>query len=246
MKLKGKVAFVTGAAQGIGKAIAEALAKEGADIVVCDINIELATKAAEEIKGLGVKAVPIKTNVADSVEVESSVATAQKELGKIDILVNNAGITKDTLLIRMKNEDWKAVLDVNLTGTFNVTKAIAPLMMKARSGKIVNIASIVGLMGNVGQANYAASKAGIIGFTKTVSRELAGRGITVNAIAPGFIDTKMTRKLPEEVKLKLKEAIPLARMGTPEDVAKAVLFLAADADYITGQVINVNGGMIMV
>ncbi len=247
MKLKGKVAFVTGAAQGIGKAIAEALAKEGADIIVSDINIELAAKTAEGIKALGVKAFPMKTNVSDSAEVASSVDVAHKEMGKIDILVNNAGITKDNLLIRMKDEDWKAVIDVNLTGTFNMTKAVSPLMMKARSGKIVNIASIVGLMGNFGQANYSASKGGVIALTKTSARELAARGIAVNAVAPGFIDTEMTKKLPEDIKAKMKEQIPMGKMGSPQDVAQAVLFLASsDADYITGQVINVNGGMLMV
>jgi len=245
MKLKGRVALVTGAAQGIGKSIAEALAKEGADIIVSDINIELAKITANEISGLGVKSIAVKTNVADSNDVAASVEQAVKEFGKIDILVNNAGITKDNLLIRMKDEDWDAVLSVNLRSMFLCTKAIAPLMMKNRWGRIVNIASIVGEMGNFGQANYSASKAGAIGLTKTVARELASRGITCNAIAPGFIDTAMTQKLSDDVKKRLSEQIPLTRLGTPEDIAKAVVFLCADADYITGQVINVNGGMYM-
>lgn len=245
MKLKGKVAFVTGAAQGIGKSIAEALAKEGADIVVSDINIELAKTTSDEISRHGVRSISVKTNVADSNEVAASVDQAVKEFGKIDILINNAGITKDNLLIRMKDEDWDAVLSVNLRSMFLCIKAIAPLMMKNRWGRIVNIASIVGEMGNFGQANYSAAKAGAIGLTKTVARELAGRGITCNAIAPGFIDTAMTQKLSEDVKKKLSEQIPLSRLGTPEDIAKAALFLCADADYITGQVINVNGGMYM-
>jgi len=245
MKLKGRVAFITGAAQGIGKSIAEALAKEGADIIISDINIELATSTAKEIGNLGVKAIAVKTNVADSASVTQSVDEAVKALVKIDILINNAGITKDNLLIRMKDEDWEAVLNVNLKSMFLCTKAIAPLMMKNRWGRIINIASIVGEMGNFGQANYSAAKAGAIGFTKTVARELASRGITCNAIAPGFIDTAMTQKLSEEVKKKLSEQIPLSRLGTPEDIANAAVFLCADADYITGQVINVNGGMYM-
>jgi 3-oxoacyl-[acyl-carrier protein] reductase len=245
MKLKGKVAFVTGAAQGIGKSIAEALAKEGADIIVSDINIELAGSTAKEISSLGVKAIAVKTNVADAVSVDQSVEEAVKAVGKIDILVNNAGITRDTLLIRMRDEDWDAVLDVNLKSMFLCIKAIAPLMMKGRWGRIINIASIVGEMGNFGQANYSAAKAGAIGLTKTVARELASRGITCNAIAPGFIDTAMTQKLSDDVKKKLSEQIPLSRLGTPDDIAKAAVFLCADADYITGQVINVNGGMYM-
>ena len=245
MKLKGRVALVTGAAQGIGKSIAEALAKEGADIIVSDINIELAKITANEISGLGVKSIAVKTNVADANDVAASVEQAVKEFGKIDILVNNAGITKDNLLIRMKDEDWDAVLSVNLRSMFLCTKAIAPLMMKNRWGRIVNIASIVGEMGNFGQANYSAAKAGAIGLTKTVARELASRGITCNAIAPGFIDTAMTQKLSDDVKKRLSEQIPLTRLGTPEDIAKAVVFLCADADYMTGQVVNVNGGMYM-
>ncbi len=237
MILADKTALVTGAAQGIGKAIANSLAKAGAKVIVSDINLELAAETAKEIKGS-----PLKLNVADLAEVEAAVKT----IGKIDILVNNAGITKDTLLIRMKKEDWDAVISINLTGTFNLCKAITPLMMKQRSGKIINIASIVGEMGNAGQVNYAASKAGVIGLTKTLARELATRGITVNAVAPGFIQTAMTDKIPEDIKKKMLEQIPLGKLGQPEDIAASVLFLASPAaDYITGQVINVNGGMLM-
>ena len=246
MKLKGKIAFVTGAAQGIGKAVAIALAKEGANIIISDINLELAAQTAKEVETLGVKTMTLKTNVADLADVEASVAEAAKTFGRIDIFINNAGITKDNLLVRMKKEDWDAVLSVNLTGVFNCTKAVSGLMMKQRYGKIVNIASIVGQMGNFGQANYAASKAGVIGFTKTVARELASRNVTVNAVAPGFIQTAMTDKLSDEVKKKMMEQIPLAKLGQPEDVANAVLFLSCpESDYITGQVIAVNGGMYM-
>jgi 3-oxoacyl-[acyl-carrier protein] reductase len=245
MKLKGKVALVTGSAQGIGKSIAEALAKEGADIIVSDINVELAQSTAAEIAKLGVKTIAVKTNVSDAASVTQTIDEAVKALGKIDILINNAGITRDGLLIRMKEEDWDAVLSVNLRSMFLCTKAVAPLMMKARWGRIVNIASISGVMGNFGQANYSAAKAGAIGLTKTTARELASRGITCNAVAPGFIDTAMTQKLSDDVKKKLSEAIPMVRLGTPDDIAKAVVFLCADADYITGQVVNVNGGMYM-
>ncbi|MFH1576130.1 MAG: 3-oxoacyl-[acyl-carrier-protein] reductase [Candidatus Margulisiibacteriota bacterium] len=241
MQLKDKVALVTGAAQGIGKAIAATLAKAGAKVVVSDVNLELATQTAKEING-----VPLKLNVADLVEAETSLKKIKEELGNIDILVNNAGITKDTLFIRMKKEDWDLVLNINLSGVFNLCKAVVPIMMKQRSGKIINIASIVGEMGNAGQANYAASKAGVIGLTKTLAREIASRGITVNAIAPGFIQTAMTDKLSDDVKQKMLAQIPLAKLGQPEDVANACLFLASSAaDYITGQVINVNGGMLM-
>jgi len=245
MKLKGRIALVTGAAQGIGKSIAVALAKEGADIIVSDINIELAEATAKEIETLGVKVLPVKTNVADPADVASSVEQILKSFGKIDILVNNAGITKDNLLIRMKDEDWDAVLNVNLKSMYLCSKAVAPLMMKNRWGRIINIASIVGEMGNFGQANYAAAKAGAIGLTKTIARELASRGITCNAIAPGFIDTAMTQKLSDDVKKRLSEQIPLGRLGCPDDIAKAVVYLCADAEYVTGQVINVNGGMYM-
>ncbi|MFH1683997.1 MAG: 3-oxoacyl-[acyl-carrier-protein] reductase [Candidatus Margulisiibacteriota bacterium] len=241
MNLENKVALVTGAAQGIGKAIAIVLAKAGAKVVVSDVNLELATQTAQEING-----VPLKLNVTDLAEAEVNLKKIKEDLGSIDILVNNAGITKDNLFLRMKKEDWDLVLNINLNGVFNLCKATVPLMMKQRSGKIINIASIVGEMGNAGQANYAASKAGVIGLTKTLAREVAPRGITVNAIAPGFIQTAMTDKISEEVKKKMMEAIPLAKLGQPEDVANACLFLASNAaDYITGQVINVNGGMLM-
>jgi 3-oxoacyl-[acyl-carrier protein] reductase len=246
MQLKDKVALVTGAAQGIGKAIAQTLAKSGASIIVSDINLELASQTAQEIKGLGVKTVPLKMNVADLAEVDSAIKKSISEMGKIDILVNNAGITKDTLLMRMKKEDWDLVISINLSGVFNLCKATVPFMMKQRFGKIINIASIVGEMGNAGQANYSASKAGVIGFTKTLAREVASRGIMVNAVAPGFIQTAMTDKIPEDIKEKMLMQIPLGKLGQPEDVANACLFLASDAaNYITGQVINVNGGMLM-
>lgn len=244
--LKGKVALVTGSAQGIGRSIALELAKQGCDVVISDVNLELAEKTAQEIQSLGVNSQAIKMNVTDPANVDESIAQIISKMGKIDILVNNAGITKDGLLIRMKKEDWDAVINVNLTGVFNCTKAVAALMMKQRSGKIVNIASIVGEMGNFGQANYAASKGGVIAFTKTVARELASRGVCVNAVAPGFIQTAMTDKLSEDVKKAMMGQIPMQKMGQPEDIAAAVVFLAGPkSDYITGQVINVNGGMYM-
>jgi 3-oxoacyl-[acyl-carrier protein] reductase len=246
MQLKDKVALITGAAQGIGKAIAIALAKEGANIVVSDINLDLATQTAKEIEGLGVKTMAIKTNVADLADVEKSVKEIVQALGRLDILVNNAGITKDNLLIRMKKEEWEAVIGVNLSGVFNCTQAVSSLMMKQRYGKIISIASIVGQMGNFGQANYAASKGGVIAFTKTVARELASRNVTANAIAPGFIQTAMTDKLSDEVKQKMMAQIPMGKLGQPEDIASAVVFLASPAaDYITGQVLAINGGMYM-
>jgi len=242
MKLKDKVALITGSAQGIGKAIAEAMAKEGAKIVISDVNMELAEATAKELGN----SLAIKMNVTDLADVEAGVKKILAQMGRIDIVVNNAGITKDNIFIRMKKEEWDAVINVNLNGVFNVTKATASLLMKQRSGKIINIASIVGEMGNFGQANYAASKAGVIGFTKTLARELAPRGVTVNAIAPGFIKTAMTDKIPEEVKNKMLVQIPMAKLGLPEDVAKAAVFLASqDSDYVTGQVISVNGGMYM-
>jgi 3-oxoacyl-[acyl-carrier protein] reductase len=245
MKLKGKVALITGSAQGIDRSIAESLAKEGADIVISDINIEAANATAKEIEKLGVKTISVKMNVADSASVTAGIEEIVRSFGRIDILINNAGITRDGLLIRMKDEDWDAVLTVNLKSMFLCTRAVAPLMMKARWGRIVNISSIVGEMGNFGQANYSAAKAGALGLTMTTARELASRNITCNAVAPGFIDTAMTQKLSDDVKKKLSEAIPMVRLGTPDDIAKAVVFLCADADYITGQVLSVNGGMYM-
>jgi len=246
LKLAGKVALVTGAAQGIGKAIALLLAQNGADVVVSDINVEKANDTAREVKALGRKSVAMKVDVAKLDDVERMVEAILAQFGQIDILVNNAGIARDKLILRMTEEDWDAVLNINLKGTFNCTKAVVRHMSKQRSGKIVNIASVVGEMGNPGQGNYAASKAGVIGFTKTIAREFAQRGINVNAIAPGYIETPMTDALPDKVKDELKRMIPMDRLGKPEDVAEAVLFLVSEsANYITGQVLNVNGGIYM-
>ncbi|MBM4276550.1 MAG: 3-oxoacyl-[acyl-carrier-protein] reductase [Deltaproteobacteria bacterium] len=246
MELSGKVALVTGAAQGIGKAISLLLARSGAEVVVSDINLEKAQETADEIQGLGRRSLAIQSNVADLKDVEQMVETIIEQFGRIDILVNNAGITRDRLILRMTEEDWDAVLDVNLKGTFNCTKAVIRHMSKHKSGKIVSIASVSGEMGNPGQANYAASKAGVIGFTKTIAREFAGRGINVNAIAPGYIQTPMTDAVPEKAKEAMKQMIPMERLGQPEDVAQAVLFLVSDSSsYITGQVLNVNGGIYM-
>ncbi len=246
MKLKGKVALVTGAAQGIGRSIALLLARNGADIVVSDVNLEKAEETSREIEAMGSKAMAIKVDVSHWEEVEKMVDSILEKFGKIDILINNAGITRDKLILRMTEEDWDAVLNVNLKGTFNCTKAVVRHMAKQRSGKIVSIASVVGEMGNAGQANYSASKAGVIGLTKTIAREFAQRGINVNAIAPGYIETPMTEVLPEKVKEELKRLIPMERLGKPEDVAEAVLFLVSEeSNYITGQVLNVNGGIYM-
>jgi 3-oxoacyl-[acyl-carrier protein] reductase len=246
LELTGKVALVTGAAQGIGKAIALLLARNGADLAVSDINLEKAQETAKEIQTIGRKASAVKVDVANLEDVERTVQVVLEQFHRIDILVNNAGIARDKLVLRMTEEDWDAVLDVNLKGVFNCTKAVIRHMLKQKSGKIVNIASVVGEMGNAGQANYSASKAGVIGFTKTVAREFAQRGINVNAIAPGYIETPMTDALPEKVKEELKRMIPLERLGRPEDVAEAVLFLVSQSsNYITGQVLNVNGGIYM-
>jgi 3-oxoacyl-[acyl-carrier protein] reductase len=246
LELTGKVALVTGAAQGIGKAVALLLARNGADLVVSDINLEKAQETAKEIQAVGREALAVKVDVANLEDVERMVQAILEQFHQIDILVNNAGITRDKLILRMNEEDWDVVLDVNLKGTFNCTKVVIRHMSKQKSGKIVNIASVVGEMGNAGQANYSASKAGVIGFTKTIAREFAQRGINVNAIAPGYIETPMTDGLPEKVKEELKRMIPLERLGRPEDVAEAVLFLVSGAShYITGQVLNVNGGIYM-
>jgi 3-oxoacyl-[acyl-carrier protein] reductase len=246
LELTGKVALVTGAAQGIGKAVALLLARNGADLVVSDINLEKAQETAKEIQAIGRKALAVKVDVANLRDVERMVQAVLEQLHQIDILVNNAGITRDKLILRMTEEDWDAVIDVNLKGTFNCTKVVIRHMSKQKSGKIVNIASVVGEMGNAGQANYSASKAGVIGFTKTIAREFAQRGINVNSIAPGYVETPMTNALPEKVKEELKRMIPMERLGRPEDIAEAVLFLvSASSNYITGQVLNVNGGIYM-
>ncbi|OQW36936.1 MAG: 3-oxoacyl-[acyl-carrier-protein] reductase [Nitrospira sp. SG-bin1] len=247
MSLQGKTAIVTGAAQGIGRAIAECLAQAGADIAVADLDPGRSVETVASVEKLGRKALNIKVNVADANETKAMVEQVLKAWGKVDILVNNAGITRDGLLLRMKEEDWNLVLQINLNGTFNCTKAVLQAMTKQRYGRIVNIASIVGVIGNAGQANYSASKAAVIGFTKTVGREYASRNVTVNAVAPGFIDTAMTHGLPADVKDTLLKQIPLGRLGTPADIAAAVRFLVSEeAAYITGHVLHVNGGMLMV
>ena len=243
--LKNKIALITGAGRGIGRAIAIALAKEGAEVV---INYNGSEERAKEVKQTieenGGKASIYKCNVSDFVACEAMIKDIVKEYGHLDILVNNAGITKDGLIMKMKEEDFDSVLNVNLKGTFNTIRHSARQMLKQRSGKIINISSVSGILGNVGQANYAASKAGVIGLTKTMARELGSRGITVNAIAPGFIDTEMTEVLSEEIRENACKQIILGRFGKPEDIANTAVFLASDkADYITGQVISVDGGM---
>lgn len=246
MILKDKIALVTGAAQGIGKAIALGLANSGADLAVVDMNLEKAEETAKEIEKLGRRAIALKANVASLQESEVMMDETVTRLGAIHILVNNAGITRDALILRMKEEDWDAVIGVNLKGVFNCTKAAVKYMSKQRYGRIVNIASIVGEMGNAGQANYSASKAGVIALAKTIAREFATRNITCNAIAPGFIETAMTEALSEKVREELAKQIPMGRLGAPEDVAEAVVFLVSDAaGYITGHVLNINGGMYM-
>ncbi len=244
--LRGKVALVTGASRGIGRAVALALARRGADVALAARNPAPAEDVAAEIRGLGRKALALGLDVSDFAAVEEAAGRIEGDLGKVSILVNNAGITRDQLLLRMKPEDWSEVLRVNLDGTFHCTKVFCRDMMKARWGRIINVSSVVGVLGNAGQANYAASKAGILGFTRSVARELAGRGVTANAVAPGYIETAMTEALPENAKQALMGSIPLGRLGSPEDVAALVAFLAGDdAAYITGQVIHVDGGMVM-
>lgn len=246
MNLSGKVAVVTGASRGIGKAIALKLAALEASVVVTATTLEAAQATASAIESAGGKALALKVDVAVTADVEATFASVISAFGRIDILVNNAGITRDGLLMRMKEDDWDAVVDVNLKGAFNCMKEAAKYMTKARSGRMINISSVVGEMGNAGQANYCASKAGMIGLTKSVARELAKRNITVNAVTPGFIETDMTEVLSDKVKESLLTQIPLEKLGKAEDVANAVVFLASEmGDYITGQVIAVNGGMHM-
>ncbi|MGE8204117.1 3-oxoacyl-[acyl-carrier-protein] reductase [Heyndrickxia sp. NPDC080065] len=247
MLLEGKVALVTGASRGIGREIALGLAREGANVVVNYAGSEARAKeVVEEIIALGREAIAIQCNVANNDEVQDMIKKTIETFGKLDILVNNAGITRDNLLMRMKEDEWDDVINTNLKGVFLVTKGVTRQMMKQRSGKIVNIASIVGVSGNPGQANYVAAKSGVIGLTKTTAKELATRGINVNAVAPGFITTDMTDKLTEEVKTEMLKQIPLARFGDPKDVASVVVFLASSSsDYLTGQTLHVDGGMVM-
>jgi 3-oxoacyl-[acyl-carrier protein] reductase len=246
MEFKGQVAMITGGARGIGKAIAEGLAKRGADLAIADITLESAEATAKELAASGVRTMAVKLDVSKSDEVIKAFEDVVKELGKIDVLINNAGITRDGLILRMKEEDWDAVIDINLKGVFLCSKEGIKVMAKQRYGRIVNIASVVAFMGNPGQANYSASKAGIIGLTKTTAREYASRGVTVNAVAPGFISTAMTDALSENVRQEMLKSIPAGKFGSVDDVANAVVFLASPAaGYITGHVIHVNGGMYM-
>ena len=247
MLLAEKTALVTGASRGIGRATALELANAGAKVAV---NFAGNRAAAEEvvsmIEAAGGQAMLVQADVGNAADVDAMVKAVVERFGRIDILVNNAGITRDNLIMRMKEEDWDAVIHTNLKGIFNCTKAVSKLMMKQRYGRIINMASVVGVMGNAGQANYAAAKAGVIGFTKSMAKELASRNITVNAVAPGYISTDMTANLPEQVRLDMQSQIPLQRLGNPEDVAAAVLFLVSPgADYITGQTLHVDGGMVM-
>ncbi|MFP5109128.1 3-oxoacyl-[acyl-carrier-protein] reductase [Neobacillus sp. C211] len=247
MNLEGKTALVTGASRGIGREIALELARQGANVAVNFSGSEAkANEVVDEIKALGREAFAVKCDVSNSGEVAEMVKGTIDRFGKLDILVNNAGITRDNLLMRMKEEEWDDVININLKGVFLCTKAVTRQMMKQRVGRIINIASIVGVSGNPGQANYVAAKAGVIGLTKTTAKELASRNITVNAIAPGFITTDMTEKLPEDVKTEMLKLIPLARLGEPKDIAKITAFLASDdSAYITGQTLHIDGGMVM-
>jgi len=246
MRLEGKNALITGAAQGIGKAVALGMAKEGANVAIADVNMESAQSTSQEVSALGVKSIALKLDVSNQENVINAFKTFTGEFGPLDILINNAGITRDGVLLRMKEEDWDAVLNINLKGSFLCSKEAIKIMGKQRFGKIISISSVVAFMGNPGQANYSSSKAGLIGLTKTIAREYASRGIRANAVAPGFIQTAMTDVLSDEVKNEMKKSIPLGQFGTPEDVTNAVIFLASkEADYITGQVIHVNGGMYM-
>ncbi|MBN2753237.1 MAG: 3-oxoacyl-[acyl-carrier-protein] reductase [Candidatus Goldbacteria bacterium] len=244
--LNGKIALVTGGAQGIGETIAATLAREGASVAVLDVNLEKASATAAKLKEFGVDSEAYKCDVSNVAEVEETVNKVIDKFKRIDILVNNAGITRDNLLIRMTEQEWDLVIAINLKGTFNFTKAVGKIMMKQRAGAIINISSVIGLMGNAGQTNYAATKAGVIGITKSVAKELGSRNVRVNAVCPGYINTAMTDKLTEEVKNAMIQIIPAKKMGETQDVANAVLFLASDlSSYVTGETIRVDGGMAM-
>jgi 3-oxoacyl-[acyl-carrier protein] reductase len=247
MTLKNKVALVTGSARGIGKAIAETLAKRGANLIVTDLNIDQAAATAEEIRSnIGVETLALQVDVSDFNSVNAMIKGALEAFDQVDILINNAGITRDNLIMRMDESDWDSVLDVNLKGAWNCSKALIRSMMKKRYGRIINISSVSGLAGQAGQTNYSASKAGLVGFTKALAREVASRNITVNAVAPGFIPTALTVDLPDELKEGMMKLIPLNRWGTPEEIAYAVAFFTSEeAGYITGQVLSVDGGMMM-
>lgn len=249
MLLEGQIALVTGAGRagkGIGRSIALRLAKEGARIAIADFVPEAADSVAKEVVDMGGEALAVYGSVSSVDDVDKMVADTIDRFGRIDILINNAGITRDNLIVRMSEQDWDMVLDTNLKGVFNCTRAVAKLMMRERKGKIVNMASVMGIMGNAGQANYSASKGGVIALTKTTAKELGSRGINVNAVAPGFIQTVMTEEMPEDAKSGIASQIPLRRLGTPEDVAEVVLFLCSESsNYVTGQVIAVDGGMVM-
>lgn len=247
MDLIGKKAIVTGGRRGIGRAIVEVFAQRGAEVLIADRNMEECTAVAQEIsQATGQRIIPTVVDVTDATQTRSMIELAQKEFGRIDILVNNAGVTRDTLIMRMEEDDWDIVLDTNLKGVFNCSKAVIRSMMKQRYGRIINISSVSGLAGQVGQTNYSASKAGVIGFTKALAREVASRQITVNAVAPGFVPTALTNDLPDELKETMIKLTPLGRWGTPEEIAYAVAFFASDqAAYITGQVLSVDGGMMM-
>lgn len=249
MLLEGQIALVTGAGRGgkgIGRSIALKLANEGAKIVIADFVPEAADAVAKDVVDMGGESLAVYGSVSSPEDVEAMVQAAVDRFGRIDILVNNAGITRDNLIVRMSEQEWDMVLDTNLKGVFNCTKTVAKLMMRERKGKIVNMASVMGIMGNAGQANYSASKGGVIALTKTTAKELGSRGVNVNAVAPGFIQTVMTEEMPEDAKAGIAQQIPLKRLGTPEDVAEVVLFLCTEASsYVTGQVISVDGGMVM-